>query len=163
MLKTLLIGVAIAMPTFLLGAIMGAPYLPTLKRQRQTALNLLALKPGQTVVDLGCGDGGFLVEAAQQGIRGIGYELNPLLWLVAKQRTWAYRSNITIHFKNYWKVQLPPAEGIYVFLVQHYMKKLNHKLTSELSRPTKLVSYSFTIPGKKAVKESKGLYLYKYP
>jgi hypothetical protein len=35
----------------------GAPYLPTLKPQVHAALELANLKPGQTLLELGCGDG----------------------------------------------------------------------------------------------------------
>src|SRR3990167_2533034 len=69
----------------------GAPYIPTLKRQRHQAIELLALKPGQTFIDLGCGDGSLLILAAQRGWRAIGYELNPILVLVVWLRTRRYR------------------------------------------------------------------------
>jgi hypothetical protein len=36
---------------------LGAPYVPTLNKQRETALDLLKLKSGQTLIDLGSGDG----------------------------------------------------------------------------------------------------------
>ena len=35
----------------------GPPYLPTLDKQVRTALDLLDLKKGQTLLELGCGDG----------------------------------------------------------------------------------------------------------
>ena len=56
----------------------GAPYLPTLRPQVETALELVNLMPGQTLLELGCGDGKVLVAAAQTGLHAVGYELNPL-------------------------------------------------------------------------------------
>ena len=51
----------------------GAPYLPTMKNQRENALDLLGLRPGQTLVDLGSGDGSILVLAAHIGPAGKNY------------------------------------------------------------------------------------------
>ncbi len=46
---------------------MGAPYLPTLKKQQLVALDLLNLPPGAHLVELGSGDGGLCLEAARRG------------------------------------------------------------------------------------------------
>ena len=65
----------------------GAVYIPTIKDQRQKALDLLNLKPGQSLVDLGSGDGTMLVLAAKSGLTAIGYELNPFLFIISWFRT----------------------------------------------------------------------------
>lgn len=57
----------------------GAPYLPTLTPQVQAALELCKLQSGDTLLELGCGDGKVLIAAAERGATVIGYELNPLL------------------------------------------------------------------------------------
>lgn len=138
----------------------GAPYLPTLAKQQETALDLLDLKPGQTLVELGSGDGRMLVAAAQRGIHAVGYELNPLLafysWLVTRR----YRHLITVKFGNFWMAPLPACDGIYVFLLDRYMAKLHTKVTQEISSSVKLVSFAFQIPKTKHVTEKNGLYLY---
>ena len=140
----------------------GAPFLPTLKAQQVEALNLLDLKPGQTLTELGSGDGRILRAAAEQGVYAIGYELNPLLVVWSKLRHWRYRRLITVHWKNYWRHKLPVTDGIYVFLLDRYMKKLDKKIIQESSKKVKLVSYAFRVPGKKPVREINGLLLYQY-
>jgi len=140
----------------------GAPYLPTLKTQQQEALKLLDLKPGQTLLELGCGDGRVLLAAAKKGIYGVGYELNPMLYIVAKVLTWHQRSLVKIHFGNFWVKKWPQANGIYVFLLQKYMQKLDKKIIQENCKNIKLVSYAFTVPGKRPLKEKKGMFLYTY-
>lgn len=138
----------------------GAPYLPTLKKQQQEALDMLDLKEGQTLVELGSGDGRMLVAAARRGLRSVGYELNPLLviysWLITRR----YRRLVRIRWANYWQVRLPACDGIYVFLLDRYMVKLHTKITQEIGSPVKLVSFAFQIPGVKHVTEKSGLYLY---
>jgi hypothetical protein len=49
----------------------GAPYLPTLKQQVVTALELAQLKPGQSLLELGCGDGKVVLAAANQSHIGL--------------------------------------------------------------------------------------------
>ena len=51
----------------------GAPFLPTLKNQIEAIFELLDLKEGQTLIELGSGDGRILLEAAKRGINVVGY------------------------------------------------------------------------------------------
>ncbi len=141
----------------------GAPYVPTLKSQQVAALKLLNLKQGQTMLELGCGDGRVLRAAAKQGIRGVGYELNPIMYVVAVLVTWRYRKLVSIRFGNFWQGTWPPADGIYVFLLDRFMEKLHKKITQEyLGKKVKVVSYTFKIPQQTPVKTETGLYLYEY-
>jgi hypothetical protein len=140
----------------------GAPYLPTLKKQTKQALELLDLKPGQVLLELGSGDGRVLKQAAKQGIRGIGYELNPLLVLWSRLSCWRYRHLVRFECRNYWKVTLPACDAIYTFLLDKYMTKLDAKISHDIDTPVRLVSFAFQIPHKKPVQRKGGLYLYQY-
>lgn len=143
----------------------GAPYLPTLQAPTQTALDLLELQPGQLLLELGCGDGRVAKAAAQRGIRVRGYELNPLLFVVALLNTRKFRHLVTIRWGNYWTADWPPADAVFVFLLDRYMPKLDKKLTQQKAKhnaPFKLLSYTFKVPGKRPVRQRQGLYLYHY-
>ncbi len=140
----------------------GAPFLPTLKVRTPEALDLLDLKPGQTLLELGSGDGRILRAAAERGIYSIGFELNPLLVIWSILTNWKYRKFITVRWQNYWRHKLPVTDGIYVFLLNPYMKKLDTKIVQETQGKLKVVSFAFEIPGKKPIKELNGLFLYKY-
>lgn len=146
--------------TFVVG--FGAPFLPTLKRQVPKALELLDLKPGQTLLELGCGDGRVLIAAAQVGINSIGYELNPILALIAWLRTRKYKGHVIVVWGNYWKKKWPKTDGIFVFLLDPYMEKLNNKIIQDCKSSVKLVSFAFKIPSLKIDRELDGLYLYSY-
>ena len=154
----------IAVVVFLFGFVVlfGAPYLPTLNVQKKQALDLLALKPGQTLLELGCGDGRVLRAAAARGLNCVGYELNPILVLVAFVTTWRYRRQVKIIWGDYWKKQWPAAQGIFVFLLPRYMTKLDTKITQQLFIPVKLISFAFEIPNKKPTAKKNGLFLYTY-
>lgn len=140
----------------------GAPYLPTLKQQSESTFKLLGLRPGETMLELGCGDGRMLKLAAQKGYRAIGYELNPLLALVAVIRTWKYRKQVQVVCGNFWHKEWPEAAGIFVFLLDRFMPKLDKYIVQYKHKPVKLVSFAFEIPGKKPVKKQDGLFLYQY-
>jgi 16S rRNA A1518/A1519 N6-dimethyltransferase RsmA/KsgA/DIM1 with predicted DNA glycosylase/AP lyase activity len=140
----------------------GAPFLPTLKPQINQALELLDLETGQTMIELGCGDGRVLIAAAKQGISSIGYELNPVLVIVAKVRTWQYRQHISIIWGNFWTKEWPPTDAVFCFLLPRYMTKLHKKIVQYPTKPIKVVSFAFPIPGKRPDKVKAGVFLYKY-
>lgn len=140
--------------------VFGAPYLPTLKDQQKAAFELLDLRPGQVLLELGSGDGRMLAEAARQGIRAVGYELNPLLaawsWLMTRR----YKGLVTVRCRNFWQADLAGADGIYVFLQDRFMARLHTKITQEIRSSVKLVSFAFQLPEVKHVTEKSGMYLY---
>ncbi len=140
----------------------GAPYVPTMRKQSQTALDMVSLKPGQTLYELGSGDGRVLRQAAQRGYNVVGYEINPLLALIAYVYTWKYRKQVKVVCGNFWKADLAPADAVFVFLLDRYMEKLDNKMKNEVKKGTLLASFAFQIPDKKIAKQSNGIFLYKY-
>lgn len=146
----------------------GAPYVPTLKLQTTDALDLLDLRPGQVLVELGSGDGRLQREAARRGIYSVGYEINPALVLIAHLRNWKYRKFITTKWGNFWKTPLSQqTDAVYVFLLNKYMDKLDKKIAQDMvawesKKRLKVVSFAFEIPEKKPVSQRNGLFMYLY-
>jgi SAM-dependent methyltransferase len=140
----------------------GAPYLPTLQRYVKPAIKLAKLKKGQTILELGCGDGRVLVAAAEAGLNAVGYELNPILFLISWWRTRKYRSQVRVVLGNFWNKKWPEADGIFVFLLDRYMEKLNKRIIQTYANPIKLVSFAFMIPNREEDAEDQGLHLYIY-
>ena len=147
---------------FGIGAVLGAPYVPILNRDSRRILELSGLKPGQTLVDLGSGDGRLLRAAASRGIRCIGYEINPYLVLISRIVCFRYRKLVTIHTADIWHTKLPPADVIYIFILDRYMERLGTKFATEITRPTKVISYVFKLPNRTPVHETHNTYIYDY-
>lgn len=151
----------------LFGAVVvrGAPFVPTHRRTIRTALHILPLQPGDTIIDLGSGDGGFLKAAAKQGYRAVGYEINPLLCLLAWIRCLHLQPKVTIKLRDFWLAEIPPeTKAVYVFLAGPYMKHLQRKLAATMAareEPLIVISYGFAIPGYLPKKISEGLYMYQ--
>lgn len=141
---------------------LGAPYVPTLSKQREAALDLLELKKGQILIDLGCGDGAMLVSAARRGIKCVGYEINPLLAYIAWARTRRYGSKVKIVRGNFWQKKWPQADAVFVFLTERYMERLNQNMKNRFKKPVKLVTYGFSIQAKKATATKGACFLYRY-
>ena len=158
------LGVALIILAVSFGGVLlvGAPYLPTLSPQIETALQLAGLKPGDTLLELGCGDGRVLIAAAKKGVNVVGYELNPFLALIAWLRTRRYRRQVRIIWGNFWKKDWPQADAAFVFLLDKYMYKLNKKFIQYKHKPVKLVSFAFKIPEREPLAYKKGVYLYEY-
>jgi SAM-dependent methyltransferase len=137
----------------------GAPYVPTLQEQGKAALTLLDLAPGQTLLELGSGDGKMLVMAARLGLNVVGIELNPLLVLVSWLRTRRYRKQVRIIWGDFWRVSWPECDGVFVFLLDRFMPKLGVRM-QHIKKP--LASVAFKIPDRRPDAERSGVFLYEY-
>jgi len=137
----------------------GAPYVPTLDKQARAALELLELKPGQTLLELGSGDGKVLIVAAQAGLCVVGIELNPFLVAISWLRTRRYRKQVRIIWGDFWRVRWPECDGVFAFLLDRFMSNLDVQMR-QIKKP--LVSFAFQIPGRTADAMQDGVYLYKY-
>lgn len=161
--EIIFIAVLVVLSVFGFVVFVGAPYVPVLSPQKEEAFRLLNLKPGQHLLELGCGDGRVLVAAAERGIRATGYEINPVLALISWLRTRKYGGSVTVIWGNYWNKDWPAADGIFVFLLDKYMQKLDKKIILTYpGKKIKIVSFAFKIPNREIKKEKLGLFLYQY-
>ena len=140
----------------------GAPYVPTLTPQVGAALELVDLKPGETLLELGCGDGKVLIAAAQAGLHAVGYELNPVMALIAWARTRRFKGRVKVIWGNVWTKDWPPADGIFSFLLPRFMGRLDDKIVRYNRGSIKLVSFAFEIPNRQPERVKQNVYLYHY-
>jgi hypothetical protein len=162
MLLLYLFGMSLLL-AFGLVVLFGPPFVPTMRRQVEAALDMLDLKPGQTLLELGSGDGRVALAAARRGLNVVGIELNPLLVLYSRLRCFKYRRQVKIQWGNYLSKPWPAADGVFTFALQRLMPALDKKCTGWHTKPTHFASFAFTIPDKKPVRKAAGVFLYFYP
>ena len=142
----------------------GAPYVPTKRRLLDKAFDeLYPLGEKDVLVDIGCGDGVVLRAAAARGARAVGYELNPLLVLVA--RAFSRDSRISVRLADFWQVELPADTTIiYTFGESRDIKRmyrLAQKTASAHRRSIYFMSFGFAVPNVESVGYDGSFYLYK--
>lgn len=132
----------------------GAPYVPSRVNDLEKVIKFTKLDKYSRFVDLGCGDGGVLLAVAKTGARVVGYEISPVMYMIAKIRT---RKNglIEVRFGDFLKVDLDEFSHVFVFTAKPFVPKISKKLNDlnavivsngfelELNRPlTKIASYN---------------------
>ena len=141
----------------------GAPYVPSKSRTLIPFLKELKVKKGQTLLDIGSGDGTVLKHAAKElGLKTHGIELNPFLVTVTRLRLFSIRKQATVQFGDLWAADLPDVDVIYAFIMPKYMKRLEEKIQSSVTKKTLVVTYSFEFPGRKPFQEKDGFKAYHF-
>jgi len=126
--------------------IWGAPYVPTPNEGVKKMLKLASLKKGQKTYELGCGDARLTCMAAKKyNTDSVGFELSPLVIMLAKLRKFFSRSKANILYRNFYEVDLSDADAIFCYLLPGTMDRLAKKFEKELKKGTKIISYAFPI------------------
>ena len=138
----------------------GAPYVPTHKEAVDKAIKLTGLRKGQLMLELGAGDGRIALAAAKKGIKVVAFEVNPLLWVVAKIHTWRYRKLINLRLADFKSAHWPKdAKAIYVFGNKFSMNYVARRL-ERWPGPIKVICYGIGMPNKEPDKTDGALLRY---
>lgn len=147
----------------------GSPWVPTPRGRARRMLEFVEFRPGETLLDLGSGDGAILLCAVEEfgAQRAIGYEINPILVLMARFRARARRTRgrVVTYRKNIFTTRLPDVKVVTTFLIPSTMKRLRKKFATELEPNTRIISRGFAIPGVTPMQKREGpeewMYLYR--
>lgn len=146
------------------------PYVPSKNRVVKKMVSLAKLQPKETVYDLGCGDARLLIEASKKTkITPVGFEIAPLVYVLAKLRAFLSPKKIQVKFQNFFSANLHKANVIFCYLIPNVMPRLASKIKRECRRGTRIISNTFSIPGlkidkispKNAAKGMPTIYVYK--
>jgi len=116
-------------------------------------LDAARLKPGETVYDLGSGDGRIVITAAQKfKAYAVGVEISEILCQSATKKVNALglTSQVKIIHDNALKVDLSPADVVTLYLLTSSNARLRPNLEKYLKPGARVVSVNFGIPGWKA-------------
>lgn len=158
----LLIVIAAGVAAYLLGLLNGALYVPTDAQMVEEMLDAARVARGDTLVDLGSGDGRLVIAAAKRGIPAAGYEINPLLvWLSRRRAQKEGVSDLSkFYWKDFWSADLSRYSVVMVFGIGHIMGRLERKLERELSPGSRVVCNLFAMPEWEGKKE-RGFFAYE--
>jgi SAM-dependent methyltransferase len=125
----------------------GALWVSTSRTRIAAVLDAVSMRPGELLVDLGCGDGRVLRMARRRwSVRVRGYELNPLAFLKARLLCLG-RAGIELRRADFFTADLSQADGVFCYLFPDVMGDLARKLVQELRPGCLIVSCNFALPG----------------
>lgn len=157
LLFVVLMGVFYAVDLFL-----ELPYVGAKKDSINNILKLAGIKKGETIVDLGSGDGRLLFEAATLGAFATGYEINPFLVLTSqlKRKLKGLENEVKIKDESMWKADLKVADVIFVYSLVKKMKKFEDFIYKNTKKGTRVVVNTNPFPNKKPTKTLGKIFLY---
>src|SRR5437868_14752451 len=132
------------------------PYVPTPDEIVDAMLKTAAVKKGDVIYDLGCGDGRIVIAAAQKfGTRGVGIDINPVRIQEAREN--AKKAGVTglVKFveQDLFEAKIGDASVVTLYLLPAINLKLRPKLLRDLKPGTRIVSHSFDMGDWKPEKE----------
>ena len=113
-------------------------------------LEMAGVQPGDTLYDLGSGDGRIIVTAASEfGARAVGVEVDPLLllWSRLRIKMAGLEEKASILWGNFFHLDLGDATVVTLYQNQRTNNNLREKFKRELKSGTRVASYSFTFDG----------------
>lgn len=135
-----------------------APFVTSPQPIVDRMLDMAAIKPGETVYDLGCGDGRILITAAQRfNAKAIGIELSERL--VQSTTETIKRMNladqVTVRKGNLLETDLKDADVVTIYLETGSNDLLRPILEKQLKPGARVVSHDFEVRGWKPVQVDK--------
>src|SRR5213592_290477 len=122
------------------------PYVPSPNPVVDGMLKLAGVKAGDTVYDLGCGDGRIVIAAARDyGARGVGVEIDPapLRMAVYHARRAGIEDRVRFVRGDLFEADIGEATVVTLFLFETLNRRLLPKLLRELAPGTRIVAHRY--------------------
>lgn len=135
-----------------------APYVVSPPTVVDRMLELADLKPGETLYDLGSGDGRILFTAAQNfRARAVGIEISDALVHRTEERIQRMhlQDRVRIIHADVRDVDLSPADVVTMYFSTGSNESLRPRLEKYLRSGARVVSHDYAVPGWKADKVDK--------
>lgn len=126
------------------------PFIPTPEDIIPKMLGLASVKAGETVFDLGSGDGRILIAAARDfHAKAVGIERRKRLVKECRERVkeMGLSGQVTVSCASFKNVSLREADVLAVYLSSYILNQLVPKFSRELRQGTRIVNFDYEIPG----------------
>ncbi len=152
-----------------------APYVNSPQHAVEKMLSIANLKPGETLYDLGCGDGRILVAAATQyKVKAVGIEISDRLARSAteKVKKAGLQDRVKVLHGDFMETDISAADVVTLYLATTANDTLRPNLEKYLRPNSRVVSYDYPIPGWKPISTTESnthrgathtIYLYEVP
>ena len=144
-------------------------YVPTPQEVVDRMLEMAEVKPGDFMIDFGCGDGRMVVSAAKRGARGYGVDINPVRIKEANEN--AKKAGVTdkVEFKiaNLFEEDLSKADVMAMYLLTDINIRLRPKILDTMKPGSRIVSHAFDMgdwePDQRDTVAGKSVYFWIVP
>jgi tRNA G37 N-methylase Trm5 len=145
------------------------PFVPTPQEVVDKMIELGGVKKGDTVYDLGSGDGRIVITAAKKGARAVGFEIDGDL--VKESRENIKKAGVEnlaeIRQQDILTVDLAPANVVTMYLLPDVNLKLRPNVLSQMKPGSRIVSHAFDMgdwkPDKTERVNGRTIYLWIVP
>lgn len=140
------------------------PFIATPQQNVERMLQLAKPGPGDFLIDLGSGDGRFVITAAQRyGARALGVELDGMLLKESRERAKAAGVAHLVEFRDQdlFETDLTQASVVTMYLLESVNLKLRPRLLAQLKPGARVVSHHYAMGAWKPDverREAPGLY-----
>jgi len=145
-------------------------FVPTPQEVVDAMLTLAEVKKGDTVYDLGCGDGRIVITAAKKfGANAVGIDIDPerIQEANANARREGVAGKVSFRQEDLFQADITNASVVTLYLLSTLNQKLKPKLMADLKPGTRIVSHAFDMGDWKPEKESdvngRRIYLWRVP
>jgi cyclopropane fatty-acyl-phospholipid synthase-like methyltransferase len=135
-----------------------APYVSSPARVVDRMLELANLKPGETLYDLGSGDGRVLIAAVEKyKVKAVGIEISPKLVARAESNIQKLGLEDQAHVVqgDLLDADLSGADVVTIYLATSLNEKLRPRLEKYLKPGARVISHDYAVPGWKPTRVEK--------
>jgi SAM-dependent methyltransferase len=145
------------------------PFVPTPQEVVDRMIELAGVKKGDTVYDLGSGDGRIVIAAAKKGARAVGFDIDPDLIKEAREniKKAGVEKLAEIREQDILTVDLSPASVVTMYLLPDVNLKLRPHVLTQMKPGSRVVSHAFDMgdwkPEKTERVNGRTIYLWTVP